>query len=224
MMATMPLITAETVKIYPTADAYTDSSKPGNNFNTQTLRAGNDVNHGKHRTYLKFDLSSVSGTINSAKLSIDPLGPVGFPEIGVYYISSDSWSESSVTWNNAPSYSTFVDSKLVYSPDRKEFDLMPVINEQDDTLSLVLKSEQEITSNLYVQFFSSEYPDGETYWPYIEINYGAGIECETGADTGGDGDINLSELLAYINKWKIGDVEILDLLNAIGFWKAGEGC
>ncbi|MDD4414490.1 MAG: hypothetical protein PHR14_08105 [Oscillospiraceae bacterium] len=51
-----------------------------------------------------------------------------------------------------------------------------------------------------------------------------GTVCQTGADTNGDGKISITELLAYVGRWKAGTVTIQLLLKAVGFWKAGTGC
>ena len=127
------------IKLYPAHDSYTDSSRPGSALNSQNLRVGNDVNFGKHRTFLKFDLSSIQGEINNARLSIDPLGPTGTPELELYYISSDSWSENSLTWNNQPSFGNLIDSEIVDGPERFEFDVLSMVNEQDENDNDILK-------------------------------------------------------------------------------------
>jgi len=228
-----PLAFAGTTKIYPTDDAYTDSSEPSRVFNNENLRAGNDLNFGIHRSYLKFDLSSLNGkTITSAKFSIDPIGsPVAPAEtifvLQLYSINSDSWNENNINWNNAPPLGNLIEEKVITNPNRIEFNILNQIEEQDRILSIGLKSNQESVSGstgLYIVFFSNEDLQGQTYSPYIEVVYdGAGI-CTTDADTNSDGNISMSELLSYINGWKSGSVTMSNLLNAIGFWKTGVGC
>jgi len=207
MLGILPLLAisvlATTQKIYPSEDAYVDEYQSGTNFNTDNLVAGHHdyqgTPKGKQRSFLKFDLSSISGTVTDAKLSIDPIGgPVGTPNLQLYYVSSDSWSENSITWNNAPNYGSFIDSELVTSGDRIEFNVNSVIDEQDSVLSIMIKSQQEDGGDYHVLFGSSEFEAGgggsedEFYWPYLEIEYD-GSGCNTVADSDCDNCVSLIE-------------------------------
>ena len=127
------------IKLYPAHDSYTDSSRPGSALNSQNLRVGNDVNFGKHRTFLKFDLSSIQGEINNARLSIDPLGPVGTPELELYYVSSDSWNENSLTWNNQPVLGNLIDRLYFgFVRDFLDFHFWPVFNVADSFITIAV--------------------------------------------------------------------------------------
>jgi hypothetical protein len=88
-----------TTNLNPTADAKVDGSTPSTNFGTTALRvdASPDV-----RSYLKFDASAVSGTIDSATLRIWATSSqsVGFD---VYGVSDSTWTESGITFANQPS-------------------------------------------------------------------------------------------------------------------------
>jgi parallel beta-helix repeat protein len=44
------------------------------------------------------------------------------------------------------------------------------------------------------------------------------------ADLNGDLKIDMSEMLAYIARWKRGETSMSNMLQAIAFWKAGTGC
>jgi hypothetical protein len=46
------------------------------------------------------------------------------------------------------------------------------------------------------------------------------------ADTSHDGCIDETELMDFMNKWKmsVADVSMPELMQAIGLWKAGTGC
>lgn len=220
---------AGTMKIYPVADVYTDSSAPGSNFNNLNLRIGYDLNHGKHRTYMRFDLSPIQGkTVTAAKLSIDPLFPINNPTANLYYMSSDTWNEASVNWNNAPSYSTtLIGSKPISATSRVEFDVMSVIGEPDQKLSMALVSAQESTSNKYVVFYSKNI-DTEDYRPYIEVTYDGGDdppdgECATQADTNCDQCVSLSEMINTIVLFKQGSssLTLSQIINIIVQFKTG---
>jgi hypothetical protein len=56
--------------------------------------------------------------------------------------------------------------------------------------------------------------------------YGAKCQSFNRADTNQDGCIDLDELLAFINRWKISsrDVPMPEVMEAIGLWKQGTGC
>jgi len=216
----LPTTMAGTIKLYPTHDAYTDHSEPNNNFDNFQLKIGYDSNTGKHRTYLKFDLSQLDGlTINNAVLSIDPIFTSNHFNAELYYVPSDSWNEGSVTWNNAPiPDQTITDSKLINSGNRVDFNIMSLINEPDNILSVVLVSTQESTSNVYTQTFSTNGGDN-SYWPYIEVEVDGELpECNTDADTNCDSLVSFSELSLYANKWVDNLVSFSELIEAANAW------
>lgn len=103
-----------TVTFNPIADAYVDYSEDDQdtNFGASSylkvweLYTGLWSNFG-YLTYLKFDLSSIpsDATINSAELKLYLLSTVSeTSSIGAHYVSSNTWTELGITWNNAPSY------------------------------------------------------------------------------------------------------------------------
>lgn len=200
----IPFALAGTVKIYPTADAYTDSSKANTNLNNDDLKSGYDLNHGKHRTYLKFDLSVLEGkNILGANLSMRAISPQGNPTINLYYVPTDSWGETSLTWNNAPAYPTFVESKTISVSGRTNYTVLSLIDESDNILSLALVSTQESSGNVYVQFYSKDHPS-ESERPYIEVTYEGDEECNTVADTNCDGQVSLTEYNTFKYNFKSG--------------------
>ena len=85
----------------PVADSYVDSSAPTLNEGTSTqLRVdGSPVVH----SYLKFDLSGLSGTVTSAVLHVyaNSAQSKGYD---VYPVADTSWSETGIDWNNAPPF------------------------------------------------------------------------------------------------------------------------
>jgi hypothetical protein len=92
-----------TVSFTPTDDTFAHQDQPTSVFGTYNfLRLRTiDGGHGRHG-YLKFQLSGVLGAVTSAKLRFRTQDAV-FPEpIGVYRLATTSWSEQTLTWNNAP--------------------------------------------------------------------------------------------------------------------------
>ena len=218
---------AATIQIMPTADCYTDSSAPASPNVNSNLRVGYDTNRGMHRSYLKFDLTNLTGKqVTSATLSMDALFPLGTP-IGAYYMSTDSWTENSVTWNSQSQLTTNPSPTSVVAVQhggRVEWDVTPIINEPDKTLSIMMKSQQESTPNLYTQFFSTRMTD-DSYKPYLEVTYQDGSQgnCTTSADTDCNGCVSLSEIIQAIVKFKQGNsqLSLSQLIQIIVQFKTG---
>ena len=90
-----------TTTLTATADARVDSSAPTTNYATTTLRVDGSPDV---RSYLKFDASSLKGTVQSATLRIwaTSAQSLGFD---VYAVGDSSWTEGGVTYANQPSSS-----------------------------------------------------------------------------------------------------------------------
>lgn len=57
----------------------------------------------RYKSYLKFDLSEVTGIIVDAKLRLYGFNSTGGTmEARIHQLSDDSWTEGGITWNNAP--------------------------------------------------------------------------------------------------------------------------
>ena len=83
----------------PVADSYVQSGVPSKNYgsvDSLRVRTGSP----EYRSYLAFDASTVAGTITSAvlRLWVTDASPDGG---GIYRIT-ESWTETGITWNNAP--------------------------------------------------------------------------------------------------------------------------
>ena len=89
-----------TLTFTPTDDAYVSSGSPTRNYGNNTslrVRASSTT----LRSYLKFTISGVSGTVTSAKLRLyvtDASTSGG----SIYRAASDAWSEGTITWNTQP--------------------------------------------------------------------------------------------------------------------------
>ena len=87
----LPLLFAQTVKIYPTDDSFVrnhGSTARNTNYNgvdwKNNLRAGYEDSHGTDTSYLKFDLSDIQGTINSAVFSGHLVSQHDGPVVNLY--------------------------------------------------------------------------------------------------------------------------------------------
>ncbi len=100
-MLLAPMLRADTV-LTPVADSYVRNSATTSNFGTDTSVVANNAN-GVRLFFLKFDLSGISGPITRLQLDLTPnagnLGNV-FNVYGL--INGESWTETGITWNNAP--------------------------------------------------------------------------------------------------------------------------
>jgi hypothetical protein len=81
------------------ADSYVNSASPTTNYGTATtfrVDGSPDVH-----SYLRFDVSGVSGTISRAVLRIyaNSSGTAG---IQAWSIADNTWSETAINYNNAP--------------------------------------------------------------------------------------------------------------------------
>ena len=94
------LITAGAQTLNPVADAYVKDNSVTKNYGRATsLRvrsSGPTI-----RSYLKFDLSGVSGTITSARLRLR-VADTSTDGGTVFPVADDSWTERGITWSNAP--------------------------------------------------------------------------------------------------------------------------
>ncbi len=106
--ASIPSAFAATTFAYnPVADAYTDSSAPTKN-NGALAQLQVDTSP-IARSYLRFNVSRLSGTVVKATLRLYALNaqPTGY---AVYRIASNTWAETTINYQNAPLLSYVVGS------------------------------------------------------------------------------------------------------------------
>ncbi|HEX9516353.1 MAG TPA: DNRLRE domain-containing protein [Streptosporangiaceae bacterium] len=100
---TTPPSNIHTITLNPTADTYIDSANPTVNHGTSAqLRVdGSPLVY----SFLKFDLSAVPGTVTGLTLNVYATSSSG-AGYAVRSVADNSWSESTLTWNNAPPIGT----------------------------------------------------------------------------------------------------------------------
>jgi chitodextrinase len=97
--ATATTPSGSTVKVSPDADAMVSAASAGTNYGTSYLRADGGTDPAVD-SYLKFTVSGVSGSVQSAKLRLYAYsGTVDGPAV---YTTATGWSESAITWTNRP--------------------------------------------------------------------------------------------------------------------------
>jgi hypothetical protein len=102
-----PAASAHTKRIIftDTAESRVVQARPDQNYHGQPLEARGGS--GLTRSYLKFTVSGLTGTVTRARLWIVPENPSrsGF---SVYGGASNDWTETGVTWHNAPAMQSAV--------------------------------------------------------------------------------------------------------------------
>jgi alpha-N-arabinofuranosidase len=177
ILSLAPALASQTLN--PGADAYVQAGSNANtNYGAQTLlvvkRVTNDSTHSLNRcSYLKFDLTGVTATPTSATLTLTvdtSSNPTNKSEtVKVYSIADTTWTETGITWNNAPglnranfsSAGTFLTSKVVpLLPGTATFDLTSFVAANKGRV-VTLQLMDEVTDNLYLAFKSREATSGK---------------------------------------------------------------
>jgi PKD repeat protein len=89
--------------LLPVADAHVKNTSANTNYGTLgslQIRQGDASNTTTYRTYLKFDVTGLTGPVSGAKLRLFVTD--ASPDGGRVYRVGDTWTESALTWNNAP--------------------------------------------------------------------------------------------------------------------------
>jgi hypothetical protein len=104
-----------TGSVTPIADTYVrDGSYAGINYGTATgLTVKKDGTSYAREIYLKFDLNALPSTADKVSLNLN-VATAGTTVTGtnwqVYYVPTDSWTETGLTWNNKPAPSTLLNT------------------------------------------------------------------------------------------------------------------
>jgi PKD repeat protein len=124
---------------FPTADARVNEASPGSNAGTDIVLRVRQAAGGSYHTYLRFDLSSLTGTVVAAKLRL--FASDGSDVAGRVFKTSGSWTESSITWTNKPAPTSALVTSLgtVANLAWAEFDVLAALTGAGQ-LDLVLQS------------------------------------------------------------------------------------
>lgn len=106
--ARFALLPLQTNTLLPVADAYVQNGDQSTtNFGgTSTLAVKVGGTNLTRETYLRFDLSSVPGTILSATLRMVPITINEPITNALALVPNNSWAENIITWQNKPPYAT----------------------------------------------------------------------------------------------------------------------
>jgi hypothetical protein len=139
----------------PTADAYVKEGQPSTNFGTeQVLLVKNQPGSGNTRkTFLKFDVSGITGTVTSARLRLFGNHTIGTTQAAAYAVTTDSWTETGITWNNRPSPGPKQDGNVTITTTQQyyEFNVTSFVASEvaagNNTVSLAVLPESDTTNS-----------------------------------------------------------------------------
>ncbi|MGG1516609.1 DNRLRE domain-containing protein [Paenibacillus oryzisoli] len=149
----------------PTADAYVrDGIYSNSNFGTETtLIVKSDASGYARKAYAKFNYSTFSGSSASSakvRLNVSSANADATRTIKVYGTTDESWTETGITWNNAPAGTTYIGSINVSNAAGQwyELDVTSYINSQmsDKQVSFLFVNEGANSSGGGVDFASRE--------------------------------------------------------------------
>ena len=156
------------------SNTYVEGGDSGNNNygHVNFLQIRNGTGKYDRKVYLKFDISDFVGEVALAKLYVygktnDSKGTVS--DIVAYAVEDDEWTQSTLTYNNAPAYGHQVAMNTFSGPEAwREFDVTDYVSEQydrDQLVSLVLK---QMGSDLATDI-RSKASEGGIYAPRLEL-------------------------------------------------------
>lgn len=115
-------VTAKETTIHPVVDTYINAYEPNTNYGASydfAIWYWSPTR--KYIAFLKFDLSSIptEATITRAVFHahLSRKGGGKTAQVGVHFVSDNTWNEYEITWNNAPSYRidpTYVNNTVAF--------------------------------------------------------------------------------------------------------------
>ncbi|MDC0584768.1 DNRLRE domain-containing protein [Bacteroidales bacterium] len=216
-----------TVTLNPEDDAFVrGDSYADSNYGTSDVldcKTGSSDKYTR-QVYLKFDLSSVPGTVTNATLRLKAVSNSGSDTHNALFVSNDSWEESSITWNNKLAAVTTLDSKA--APSAGSWIELDVTNQVaselfgDQTISIALIA----NSAAYVKYYSKEASSSADY-PQLVVEY-----TEVGTDLASFQNVGSTnymssedEDLMACNKTNVGTTEKYEIVDAGGGLVAFKG-
>jgi 2',3'-cyclic-nucleotide 2'-phosphodiesterase (5'-nucleotidase family) len=182
-----------TYTLAPLADAQVISANPTSNQGTSTNLFDGSAATGSfqnERTWLRFDLSSLPTNANivSAKLNMYCWKTTGASlPTELHSSSTDSWSETGITWNNQPTFNGTLDTVTLNAGSLNvwyQWDATSFVQSEwtgDKAVSLMVKSTTEGSTDATPPsygFDSKEYNSGANS-PYLQVNVSSGTAATT---------------------------------------------
>lgn len=228
----------EELEFSPTDDSYVDQANPDLNYGSDPHLEVASMIGGNRRTYMEFDVSTVPENMDivSSKIYAYFYWGSGFVAlrdndvmIEARAVRDDSWSEATVTWNNAPAVEEILESVQIGTwKNWKWWNIDNYLLEQyggDKLVSIALKfSVENFDENLRrIRFRSDEYLDNIELRPYLSVwyfpsnvVYGVDVQVDPEAKGGNAGD-NLQYTVKVTNLGNIKDSFDLSAQSALGW-------
>jgi glucose/arabinose dehydrogenase/PKD repeat protein len=159
-------VTTPQLTIRPEADARVEEASPTLNFGTSTrLRVEGGVDP-DIESYLRFTVSGVTGTLQSARLRLFVTDPTA--DGPAVYTTGNTWSETGITWNNrlARTSGATDDKGALADVSWVEYDVKPLVA-GNGTYSFVLATSSDDGVN-FKSRESTDIPDR----PELVLSYG----------------------------------------------------
>ncbi len=170
--------TTSVITLGPVADAFVHQGTASTNYGSSAsllTKLDNTTGNYTRHTYLKFNLSSLTGAAVSVKLrlhgSIAATANTNLP-CSVYPVSNTTWSETTLNWTNKPASGTTALASVTVTNNVAryyEWDLTSYVNSERaagrTTITLALKSTASSTDNI---IFSSK--EAASNKPQLVIN------------------------------------------------------
>lgn len=138
----LPLSLGATVEktnsIYTDREAYISASNPFTNYGATELLYINDF---WYRAFIHFDLTDKPSNITKVEVVLAFFYIYETTTITIYIADNNTWQELTLTWQNAPSYSTTIYTGVISEDGRFSFEL-PSASHQWTEVSLVVKSSE----------------------------------------------------------------------------------
>ena len=174
-LGSTPKVHSSTVNISPTEDSWVYFSSPDTPLGSdQGIASAIQNMSAKGYALLKFDVSSLSGsTIQSAVLHLYQFNGGGYGEgpTALKYFADNSWSQSTVTWNN---FDAGVTTFLVQNNDGHSHTGESLWAFNWDTgwnniISLLIS--ENSSGDQSHNWYSMDYTGTDGFKPYLEITY-----------------------------------------------------
>ena len=128
----------KTKLIYTDRDSYVSTSDPNLNAGRQGFLIVSLFYYG---AFIHFDLSDKPSNITKVEVVLNFFDISHTTAITIRQVDSNAWGEFTITWANAPSYSTALSSGVVSDDDRYSFELPSASHQWSEVTLFVLSSD-----------------------------------------------------------------------------------
>ncbi len=190
MFWAMPALGQVVVDFPTTNDSYINNLEPNLSFGSQNgmmIGAKDGANGSICHSYVQFDMSGYDGDIVESailRLYVGETAPSDMPQtFSLYQGAGDSWSQDSLTWNNAPGYLPDVlDVRTnTFNPGWVSFDVTSVVSDVSEVggkISFVFVQNSGPLGS-WLSFTTSEWAPRDNQRPHMEIRFEGTVPVES---------------------------------------------